>query len=687
VSTAYEQARHLRGLTGAFCIPCEVHGTGPDKHVQPWVAWADLYDSPLDDAEFERVWTGREDAPGLAMLLGPKPGFLAFDADTLQAEAEWIRRLPRTVAWRSTRGPKWLLRWPTGNGSIPSGSNLLGPGFDVLGDRHIVVLPPTQGRTWLPSQGPEDAPVAWLPDAELRRLKAVERPKTTAGEVPDIIPEGSRETAMVSLAGSMRRRGFSAQGILAALRVENAARCLPPLEDRDLERIAASVGRYEPAGNQVVNPADNQVEGDPPPAGEVDPSRYFGRDGFQPSVLGSEVREAHKVRVGEGRRLYWYRDGVFRGDGRDLVEKLTRELLGERYRKRHAEEVLAWCRAEFAQIPTEPGTDLLNVRNGMLDWRTGELHPHSPEHGSIIQIPVAWTQGAACPTAHTFLGEVLPEDAVDLAYELIGYMLLPAQPLRKAVLLLGPGSNGKSTFMAMCRRLLGRRNVSSVPLQAFGESRFAAAEVYGKLANLCGDLDARALRRSDLFKTVTGGTDEVMAERKYEHPFSYVPYATLVFSANEAPASTDQTDAFFDRWIVLPFDRRFTDDADPHLLAKLTTREELEGLLVRAVSGLADLMDRGFFDLPESVRSAGQEYREKLDTVATFIEEGCVVSPTSRCSRGRMYEAYREWCGRNGRLPVSQQSFAPRVRQKLLGQVEEARSHDDRVWVGVGLRA
>jgi hypothetical protein len=277
---AHDLARDLRKSLGVFAIPVEVRGSGPDKQVQPWVEWRELYDSPLGDADFERVWRGREDAPGLAMLLGPKPGFLALDADNAEAEAEWITRLPRTVAWRSTRGPKWLFRWPTGNGAIPSGSNVLGPGRDVLGDHHIVVLPPTQGRDWLPSQGPEDAPVAWLPEAELRRLQAAERPKTPAGEVPEFIPEGSRETHLVSMAGTMRRRGFSAPGILAALRVENDARCMPPLVDADLERIAASVGRYEPAENTAVEaepPSHVESAGTPWP--ELDPEALQGLAG------------------------------------------------------------------------------------------------------------------------------------------------------------------------------------------------------------------------------------------------------------------------------------------------------------------------------------------------------------------------------------------------------------------------
>jgi putative DNA primase/helicase len=169
----------------------------------------------------------------------------------------------------------------------------------------------------------------------------------------------------------------------------------------------------------------------------------------------------------------------------------------------------------------------------------------------------------------------------------------------------------------------------------------------------------------------------------------------MIFSANEPPASSDQSDAYFDRWIVLPFEQRFEEGAgaDPFLVDKLTTREELEGLLVQAVSGLMDLAERGYFELPPSVLAANEEYRQKIDTVATFLDEACEIQPGASTPRARLYEAYREWCGRNGRMPVGQQSFGPRLRQLLrheiaAGTVEESTSGKlGRPWKGLAPRA
>ena len=191
------------------------------------------------------------------------------------------------------------------------------------------------------------------------------------------------------------------------------------------------------------------------------------------------------------------------------------------------------------------------------------------------------------PRTDQFLAEVFPADAVAIAKEVLGYALYAGNPYRKAVLLLGSGGNGKSKYLAIVSALLGAANVASVPVQVFGENRFASAELFGKLANVAGDLDARAIKRSDVFKMITGG-DPIMAERKNCHPFSFVSFALPLFSANEPPISSDQTQAWFDRWLILPMERRIegTSLCDPFLEAKLTTSDELAGALVLAVDGL-----------------------------------------------------------------------------------------------------
>jgi hypothetical protein len=73
-----------------------------------------------------------------------------------------------------------------------------------------------------------------------------------------VIPEGQRHSKLVSLAGTMRRRGMEPEEILAALRAVNERRCQPPYSDGELAEIAHSMASYQPA-------EEPQAKATPPP--------------------------------------------------------------------------------------------------------------------------------------------------------------------------------------------------------------------------------------------------------------------------------------------------------------------------------------------------------------------------------------------------------------------------------------
>lgn len=131
------------------------------------------------------------------------------------------------------------------------------PALDLLGDGGYVVAPP--------SIHPETGkPYRWLNDADLavlpaNVLKLTKKATAHAAPLPDKITEGQRDELLTSLAGSARRRGASEDGILALLREENESRCHPPLDDKQLRKIARSIGA-KPAGDEADAPLDELNE-------------------------------------------------------------------------------------------------------------------------------------------------------------------------------------------------------------------------------------------------------------------------------------------------------------------------------------------------------------------------------------------------------------------------------------------
>ncbi|SHE89532.1 DUF927 domain-containing protein [Caloramator proteoclasticus] len=126
--------------------------------------------------------------------------------------------------------------------TIPNKVGLL-KGVDIRSDGGIVVAPYSIHKSgncyeWI-NEIEMATPDKWLVDLILNK-------RTGLKEIPDVIEEGSRNAVMASMAGALRRKGLSFDGILAALLAENNKRCNPPLSDSEVETIAKSICRYTP---------------------------------------------------------------------------------------------------------------------------------------------------------------------------------------------------------------------------------------------------------------------------------------------------------------------------------------------------------------------------------------------------------------------------------------------------------
>lgn len=420
------------------------------------------------------------------------------------------------------------------------------------------------------------------------------------------------------------------------------------------------------------------------PEPKRDPSDYFGKEGLDLVRLIADVRARGPIARGIDGRLWHYGSGVWLPGGDDEVTRRVYALLGPRFRNSHLVNVHAVFRAGHQLIGGDPHHEYVNLVNGLLRWRTGELEEHRPDVRSTVQLPVLWNPEAVCPVIDEWLAEVIPDDAGDFLEELLGYLVLNGNPLHVAVLLLGAGRNGKGTLLRLVTAMLGHANVSSVPLQTLAENRFAAASLFGKLANVCGDLDARMLDRSDTFKMATGG-DTLYGEHKYGASFTFESWATMLFSANQAPPSRDTSEGYYARWLVVPFTAHLTGRLRPQaeLDAELHAPAELEGLLARSVRGLQRLMARGRFDPPLSVLSAGQEFRRTTDPVSSFASECLTSDPEMHLPRTDVFDRYRRWCDDNGHRPMSASKFYDRILGAVPG-VSATKYAGERRLVGIG---
>ncbi len=398
----------------------------------------------------------------------------------------------------------------------------------------------------------------------------------------------------------------------------------------------------------------------PPAIGGVDPSIYFGREGLRAAKLADDIIDVGPLAYGIDDLMWSYANGVWRPDRHVVVNRST-ALLGDRYRRSHGSNAEDVVRSRSPRITCDPITEMINFRNGLYMWQPDQLSPHDPNVLSTVQLAVDWNPDATCPAFDAFLAQVLPEDMVPLMWEAIGYLLYSGNPLHRAYMLMGGGRNGKGTLLRVLGAAIGPGNFTAVSLHSLVNTRFSTANLFGKLANIAGDIDGTYLESTAMFKAITG-QDQITAEHKGRDAFDFTPWAVPVFSANKVPPSADVTTGYLSRWLVIPFPNDFTGREDRHLDEQLQTKSELQGIAAKAMPALRTLMGRGDFDLPGSATEARDEFARRVDQVRMWVTDSCKVGETEWfSSRTGLYRSYKDWAGRDGHKPVKASEFYDRL--------------------------
>lgn len=430
-------------------------------------------------------------------------------------------------------------------------------------------------------------------------------------------------------------------------------------------------------------------------------------DGAIVCDLAEIILQTESFAVDAGGRLYRFVGGAYRLKAEQFIKARVKSLLvelddAESWSSKLANEVLEFIRVDRPALWERPPVDVINLKNGLLrvldesgqpiPFERLSLSPHDPSWLSTIQLPVAFDPAATCPEIESFVAQVFPSDAAVLAWEIPCYLARPVTDIQKAILLLGPGGNGKSTWLNVVTQFLGKDNVSSLTLHRLEADKFAAARLYGKLANICPDLPTEHLAGTSVFKSITGG-DPLVGENKFMPQFEFTPFSRLLFSANDPPRSQDSSQGFFDRWLVLLFDkpiRGTKKEVSRGLLdAKLTSPGELSGMLNMALRVLPAMHRRHTFTKPASSDAAWSEFKATTDPLSVWLERFTVEDSTAATPMATLLAAYNGYLERHGRPSISKKKFAGDLRQ-YRPNVEDAQrtvNGKPKVWcyVGIGL--
>ncbi|HGF8364951.1 TPA: phage/plasmid primase, P4 family [Enterococcus faecium] len=310
---------------------------------------------------------------------------------------------------------------------------------------------------------------------------------------------------------------------------------------------------------------------------------------------------------------------------------------------------------------------LANFKNGTYNIKTGEMKDHDTKDYILQSQEYAIDpQNNQKPEKTLSWLNDLTGDEKSVAYlmEMIGYCFYRSyEPFQCISILQGNGKNGKSTFLNLLTKMLGKRNVSNVTLQDLGnkQNRFSSSNLYQKLANVFADIDSEFIKSTGLLKTLTGG-DRLAAERKMKDAFMFVNFAKLIFSANELPAFSDFTTGFERRLYVVPFDR-VIDEAFKEKHDLKAIESEIPVFTVECMKMFNRALERKEMTVSDKMKQAKDKWLKESNHVARFLEEMCDIDMESNegDSSKMIYEEYQNFCFRESIRELSQPRFTKQL--------------------------
>lgn len=657
------------------------------------------------DAERIKKWWGNAPESNIGIATGAKSGGLvAIDMDvhpergedgtgTLKAWEAEHGELPDTVAVRTgSGGIHALYRSST---EVRNSANGMA-GVDIRGWGGFIVAPPSVHPSGGEYEWINDPFTYEIADAEANTMAFIESVRPNGGtaerrqklEVADSVDHDRNDT-LYRMACSMQSQSMPDDVVVSAINEYNAKHCRPPLPRSEVAKLLRSaLGKPKGHSEEVRQQKQKQnSEGNSKPT-PGKPKKFNHSE-----IAKRLMTERHACFIDGAPAIY---DGDHYRMGWDGINAATIEM-ADTCTISNRREVNAYLQVMAPYLDQEE-PDLIQFRNGVLDIRTLEFRDATDDDIIPNIVPHDWNPAAECWEVDGLLERLAcgsTETQMNLC-ETAGLCIYRnASRYPFCPVLIGSGSNGKSTYIKLLRWAVGRDNVSAMQPGDIPK-RFQALNIVGKTANLGDDIAGGYLDEdacSAIKRIATG--DRITTDVKGTQGFDFTPYCTMVFSCNVFPRLQDTSDGMMRRLFPIEFNARFSrddPDFDPAIGEKLETEEAAERLLVLAVEALCWMADTKQMTPTETSERIKGEIVSENNTVIQWANEMAEREwSIDGRSKSDAYRSYAAWCDDNGygKYRVSSGKFSAQIRTflgfELCGFAEKAGGGRIRVYRRPGL--
>ena len=328
----------------------------------------------------------------------------------------------------------------------------------------------------------------------------------------------------------------------------------------------------------------------------------------------------------------------------------------------------------------------LNTPAGIVDLRTGVLHPSDPA-AFCTKVTAVGACDDGAELWRGFLDTICCGDAglVDYLQTVAGMAALGQVFTETLLLATGDGGNGKSTFFNTLARVLGDYATSVRPaLLLTGNANNGAelAALRGVRLALAAETEEGQRLDGAAVKGLVS-TDRVAANPKYKDPFSFTPSHTLVLYTNFLPRVGSSDRGTWSRLTVLPFNAHLRDTAGERKdYAEILFTQAGGAVLAWMIEGARRFIANGYkLTPPTVVREALADYRKSNDWLGAFMEECCDLGENFAASSKELYQRYTAYCQVSGDYRRDSRDFANAMKSAGFDK-----KHTMKGWLYMGLR-
>lgn len=339
----------------------------------------------------------------------------------------------------------------------------------------------------------------------------------------------------------------------------------------------------------------------------------------------------------------------------------------------------------------------LNVLNGVIDLKTGELLPHDKSARMTKLVSVEYLPGHQDERWLKFLHDVTgaDEDQQSFLQLAAGYTLTGDVSEENLFLVYGPTAGGKSTFLEALRAALGDYSRAIQPdLLVKQRNPRSGGNASPELAALAGarlavgsEMEQGREIAEALVKNLTGG-EAITARHLFAELFDYHPQFKLWLALNHCPRVSADDDAIWRRILRIGFDYTIPPERRDKTL-KPYLRDPTGGapaVLAWAVEGCLRWQREGLA-IPDKVSKSTSAYRQESDPLALFLED-CLAFTESTWAPWydiwAAYQAHSNELGTDQRFRVAPRRLQEKLRAR--GCVSDKR-HEGRGWINVSIRS